>query len=209
MIHLDFTLQQAWNYASPAVGALAGKLVEQFFKNRKERKEKKKADPVVEALRHNVRVDVQLDALLQEYDVDRISIMQFHNGGNLYPTGQSMTKFSITYEATRSGIPGQREKYQNIPVSIFSKSINYVAENDAMVVPDTKKITYAEADRLGIGKNREEKSLYVFAIKTIDNKLAGLITFSYVKKKVDLTQEVVNELQLKAASFGSELLLVK
>lgn len=209
MIHLDFTLQQAWNYASPAVGALAGKLVEQFFKNRKERKEKKKADPVVEALRHNVRVDVQLDALLQEYEADRISIMQFHNGGNLYPSGQSMTKFSITYEATKSGVPGQREKYQNIPVSIFSKAINYVSENDVLVVPDTKRITYAEADRLGIGKNREDKSVYVFAIKTIDNKLTGLMTFSYVKKKRELTQELINELQLKAASFGAELLVIK
>jgi hypothetical protein len=205
MIHLDFTLQQVWNYASPALGAVAGKITDNVIKKIKERKEQKKADPVADAIKHNVRIDYKLDSLINDYGCDRITIMQFHNGGNFYPSGQSITKFSVMYESTKSGIQTVREKYQNIPVSIFSKSINHVVDNDLMTIPDIKSLTLEEADRLGISKGLDDKSLYLFAIKSIDGKLIGLITFSYVKKRKYLDEDKIKELQLIAASFGSEL----
>ena len=57
--------------------------------------QKSKQDPVASSLKSNMLVDEQLEALKQELDSCRIWISQFHNGGNFYPTGKSIQKFSI------------------------------------------------------------------------------------------------------------------
>src|ERR1043165_2185441 len=59
---------------------------------------KKKQDPIKEAIQHNALIDHQLDLVIDELKCDRVWIAQFHNGGNYYPTGKSIQKFSISFE---------------------------------------------------------------------------------------------------------------
>ena len=59
---------------------------------------KKKQDMVTEALEVGELVTNRLDQIKEEYQADRVWLSQFHNGGHFYPTGKSITKFSIFYE---------------------------------------------------------------------------------------------------------------
>jgi len=60
---------------------------------------KKKPDMVMDTLRVSELINQKIDHIRDEFSADRVWISQFHNGGNFYPTGRSMAKFSIMYEA--------------------------------------------------------------------------------------------------------------
>ena len=49
-------------------------------------------------------VDDQLEQIKDELDACRVWISQFHNGGNFYPTGKSIQKFSIFHEMYTPGV---------------------------------------------------------------------------------------------------------
>jgi hypothetical protein len=86
---------------------------------------------------------VKLDAIKEEFKADRIWITQFHNGGNFYPTGKSMAKFSVIYETVNIGVGSIQNMFQNIQVNLFSKSINELLENNSIQIADYKDETIA------------------------------------------------------------------
>ena len=59
---------------------------------------KKKPDMVMDTLRVSELINQKIDHIKEEFKADRVWISQFHNGGNFYPTGKSIAKFSIMYE---------------------------------------------------------------------------------------------------------------
>ena len=62
-------------------------------------KEKNKSrDIVKENITSVSLISNELDEIREEFVGDRVWISQFHNGGNFYPTGKSIQKFSIFYE---------------------------------------------------------------------------------------------------------------
>ncbi len=69
-----------------------------YIKSRLESK-KAKPDMVMDTLRVSELVNQRIDHIKEEFNADRVWISQFHNGGNFYPTGRSMAKFSIMYES--------------------------------------------------------------------------------------------------------------
>jgi hypothetical protein len=87
-------------------------------------KRKKKPDLVHETLKVSELVTSKIDHIKDEFGADRVWITQFHNGGNFYPTGKSMAKFSIIYETVGIGVSSIQSNFHNIPVNLFSKSIN-------------------------------------------------------------------------------------
>ena len=106
----------------------------------KERLEKKKVKPdmVMDTLRVSELVNTKIEHIKDEFDADRVWVTQFHNGGNFYPTGKSMAKFSIMYETVNSGVGSVQSNFHNIPVNLFSKSINQLLLNDVIEIPDYK-----------------------------------------------------------------------
>ena len=45
-----------------------------------------------------------------------------------------MAKFSIMYETVGAGVNSIQSNFNNIPVNLFSKSINYLLENDVIEI---------------------------------------------------------------------------
>jgi hypothetical protein len=103
-----------------------GPLVVTFVKDYLEKRKLNKKDPVAESLKTNILVDNKVNEILEEYSADRVWITQFHNGGHFYPTGKSIHKFSMFYETVTPGTASIKDYFQNIPVSLFSKSTNYL-----------------------------------------------------------------------------------
>jgi hypothetical protein len=169
-------------------------------------KRKIKPDMVMDTLRVSELINSKIEHIKEEFDADRVWVSQFHNGGNFYPTGKSMAKFSIMYETVGQYAQSVQTNFKNIPVNLFSKSINELLNNDAIEISD---YTNEEIPTFGLKYIAEEtgcKSSYLFAIKTIEDKFIGVLSVDYVKDKKDLNVEEITHLQVHASSIGGVLM---
>jgi hypothetical protein len=165
-------------------------------------KKRKKPDPVKEALKIGELVTHKMELIQQYSKADRVWITQFHNGGNFYPTGKSMTKFSVIYEVVGGSVNSIQSNFQNIPVNLFSKSINYLLENHFIAIPDYKDETIATHGLKYVAEDTGCKSGYLFSINSIDDKFVGILGLDYTKKKTNLSGDVIQELLVDASSLG-------
>ena len=169
-------------------------------------KRKVKPDMVMDTLRVSELINSKIEHIKEEFDADRVWVSQFHNGGNFYPTGKSIAKFSIMYETVGQYAQSVQTNFKNIPVNLFSKSINELLNNDTIGISD---YTNEEIPTFGLKYVAEEtgcKSSYLFAIKTIEDKFIGVLSVDYVKDKKDLNVEETTHLQVHASSIGGVLM---
>jgi hypothetical protein len=176
-----------------------------FIKNKLDKKNEK-PDMVLDTLKVSEHIMTKLEHIKEEFKCDRVWITQFHNGGNFYPTGKSMAKFSIMYEVVGPGIQSVQSNFNNIPVNLFSRSINQLLENDVIEISDFKDETIATFGLKYIAEDTGCKSGYLFAIKTIDDKFIGTLGLDYTRRKTKLDVESINHLQQHSASIGGVLM---
>ena len=169
-------------------------------------KNKKKPDLVHETLKVSELVTSKIDHIKEEFGADRVWITQFHNGGNFYPTGKSMAKFSIIYETVGIGVSSIQSNFHNIPVNLFSKSINQLLLNDVIEIHDFKDESISTFGLKYVAEENGCKSGYLFAIKSIDEKFIGTLGLDFTKRKTKLDMESVNHLQVHATSLGGVLM---
>jgi hypothetical protein len=175
-----------------------------YIKSKLDKKEK--PDMVKDTLRVSELVTNKIEHIKEEFNADRVWITQFHNGGNFYPTGKSMAKFSIMYETVHPGVQSVQTNFHNIPVNLFSKSINQLLSNDVIEVADFKDETIATYGLKYIAEDTGCKSGYLFAIKTIDDRFIGTLGLDYTKRKTRLDMESINHLQVHATALGGVLM---
>ena len=165
-----------------------------------------KPDMVRETLRVSELVTHKIESIREEFNADRVWITQFHNGGNFYPTGKSMAKFSIMYETVNTGIQSVQSNFSNIPVNLFSKSINELLSNDVIQISDYKDETIATFGLKYIAEDTGCKSGYLFAIKTIDDKFIGCLGLDFTKRKTKLDQNSIQNIEVYATALGGVLM---
>lgn len=90
-----------------------------FQKYKKQQTEKQSKTKLVQQIQKDELIHFSLREIRRKYNVDRVYIIQYHNGGQFY-TDSSMQKASITYERCSDGLERLSEKYQNILVSNFA-----------------------------------------------------------------------------------------
>jgi hypothetical protein len=187
-------------FLTGVVGPMAVLYLKQKYDSRKQ-----KSDMITEALEVSGLINTKIEHIKSEFGADRVWITQFHNGGHFYPTGKSMAKFSTIYEAVNVGAASIQSNYQNIPVNLFSKSINELLQNDVIEIPDFKDETVGTFGLKYIADENGCKSQYLFAIKTIENKFVGQLILDYTKRKTKLDVESINHLQVHASAIGGVL----
>lgn len=203
-MHISF--QEAYNIFSPLLGGGLTAIANHLFKVRRINILKKMHDPVVESVKNNVLVEGKLNQILEEYEADKVWLIQFHNGGNFYPNGKSIPKFSIFYETVKPGAKSVKDSFQNIPVSIFGGFINYLYDNDTMSITDYRNVSEQLSKFRYISDDSDARSSYCFAIKTLDNKFVGILGIDYVKKRKDIDVLKIKDLQIEAISLGGSLI---
>jgi hypothetical protein len=169
-------------------------------------KRKSKPDMVMETLKVSELITTKIDQIKEEFKADRVWVTQFHNGGHFYPTGKSMAKFSVIYESVNIGVGSIQSGFQNIPVNLFSKSINQLLENDVIEVSDFKDETIATYGLKYAAEESGCKSGYLFSVKTIDGKFIGTLGLDFTKRKTKLNMESINHLLVHATSIGGVLM---
>ena len=164
---------------------------------------RKKKDPIGASIKLSNLVDDQLQEVALELDTCRVWVSQFHNGGNFYPTGTSIQKFSIFYEHARAGSISVREIFQNIPISLFAKPMNTIYESGELLIPDYKK-----DNSHGLRTQAEgtaAKSTYMFALYSLTDEFLGTLGVEYCKKKRKLSEEELNICRTSAITIGTLL----
>ena len=169
-------------------------------------KRKVKPDMVMDTLRVSELINSKIEHIKEEFDADRVWVSQFHNGGNFYPTGKSIAKFSIMYETVGQHAQSVQTNFKNIPVNLFSKSINELLNNDSIEIYDYSDEKIPTFGLKYIAEETGCKSSYLLAIKTIEDKFIGVLSVDYTKDKKDLTFEEVTHLQVHASSIGGVLM---
>lgn len=164
---------------------------------------KKKEDPVVSSIKSNLLIDQQLEEVKEEVKCDRIWISQFHNGGNFYPTGQSIQKFSIFYEHALPKVSSISEIYKQIPVSLFTKPFMHLYENKEILIPN-----YAKEDKFGLATFAEgtgSKSSYLIALFSLKGEFIGTLGVEYCTRAKTLNEDQLDYIRDKSITIGTLL----
>jgi hypothetical protein len=187
------------------ITGVLGPILLLFIKNKLEKKVEK-PDMVLETLKVSELVMTKLDHIKDEFKADRVWVAQFHNGGNFYPTGKSMAKFSIIYESVGPSVSSIQGNFHNIPVNLFSRSINQLLEHDRIEISDFKDETVATYGLKYIAEDTGCKSGYLFAIKCIEGRFIGMLGIDYTKRKTKLNDESITSLLVQSTSVGGVLM---
>jgi hypothetical protein len=184
------------------LSAVIGPIVVTRYRYYLENKKKKK-NPVGKSLKHTVLVDEQIMDLRTELDACRVWISQFHNGGNFYPTGTSIQKFSIFYEQIKPGAASVKHTFQNIPVSLFAKPTNHIYQEGELLIPNYKQ--HEDFGLKEIAESTNARSSYIFALNSIDGEFLGTMGVEYCSRARKLTDEQLNECRTTAITVGTLL----
>ena len=188
-------------FLTGVAGPILLMIVKNYFDNKK-----KPADMVKEAIEVSALVSAKIEYIKEEFGADRVWVSQFHNGGHFYPTGKSIAKFSVLYETVKTGTSSIQANFQNIPVALFSKSVNELLANDIISIEDFKDETIATFGLKYIADESGCKSGYLFAIKTIEGKFIGTLGLDFTKRKTKLDIDTRNHLLNHATSIGGVLM---
>ena len=190
-------------FLTGVVGPILYLLISKYLQKGKEKKQDKLRESIVEG---NL-IDDELINIREDYDSDRVWISQFHNGGNFYPTGKSIQKFSIFYEVTKVGVSTLSHVFSNIPCSLYPKAFQYMMnrENGGIFIPNFNDPKVATYGLKGAAESVGTKSSYVLPLFALDGKYIGTIGIDYVGKKRKLTKDEWEHLQIQASRIAGYL----
>jgi len=181
------------------ITSVGGPLVITWYKN----KNTPKKTTISEDNKFDEEVYVQLESISEIIKCDRTWVAQFHNGGNFYPTGKSIRKFSIFYEKTSPGHPVLQYIFQNIPISLFPKALSVLSKQGELMVTDFSSTEFY--DLLYLNKEFGAKSLYLLAITDLKNQFIGMLEVSFIENNRILNAEEWTFLRKKANQIGTIL----
>jgi hypothetical protein len=141
-------------------------------------------------------INETLNTLQNKYNLDRIWLAQFHNGGNYYPGNKCMKKMSVSFESTAPGISTDIMKMQNLPVSFFSSVLQELSDgSDAAVINVDTEDDYALQS---FWSNRGINSVYIFPIICIQGGFVGIVGVDFVKREGILDENVFDQIKRSA-----------
>jgi hypothetical protein len=164
---------------------------------RKNKLIEKRKEEFKHALEVQDLINNSLNKLQQKYNLDRLWIGQFHNGGNFWPGNKSMKKMSITFESTAPGIAADIMRMQNLPVSFLSSVLQKLTDND---VTGITVDVYTEEDYAlrSFWENRGVQTVYLFPIKCIESDFIGIFGVDFVKRDGFISEEIYDQLRAEA-----------
>ncbi len=110
------------------------------------------------------------------------------------------------YESVSPNAISVQSNFKNIPVNLFSRSINELLHNDVIEIADFKDETIATHGLKYVAEETGCKSAYLFAIKSLEDKFIGILAIDYTKRKTNLDIDSINHLQNHASSIGGVLM---
>ena len=160
----------------------------------------------------NITIDIQqkindtLNKLQSQYDLDRIWIAQFHNGGNFYPGNKSMKKMSATFESTKAGVSTDFMKLQSLPVSFFSSVLQRMNENQSGVIIETDETSDNAFKDFWL--HRGVVRSYMFPIICLEGDFIGVLGVDFNSVIGKLSDELYMELEVESKILAGYVAIV-
>lgn len=185
-------------FLTGVVGPILYLLVSKYLQKEKD----KKRDKVKENISSVSLISDELEEIREENKADRVWIAQFHNGGNFYPTGKSIQKFSIFYEVTKVGVSSVSHTFNNIPCSLYPKAFEHMMEGKGIFIPNFQDPKIATYGLKGAAESVGTKSSFLVPMFTLDGKYIGNIGIDYVGKRKKMTKDDWEHFQIKAGRIA-------
>lgn len=170
-----------------------------------QKEKNKKKDVVKENISNVSLISDELEEVREEFSGDRVWITQFHNGGNFYPTGKSIQKFSVFYEVTKAGVSTVSHTFNNIPCSLYPKAFEHMMDGQGIFIPNFADPKVATYGLKGAAESVGTKSSYVIPLFTLDDKYIGNMGIDFVTKKKKLSKDDWEHFQIKAGRISGYL----
>ena len=188
-------------FLTGVVGPVLYLIVQKYLQKEKN----KNRDVVKENITSVSLISNELEEIREEFKGDRVWIAQFHNGGNFYPTGKSIQKFSIFYEVNKAGVSAIAHTFNNIPCSLYPKTFEHMMEGKGIFINDYSDKKVPTYGLKGAAESVGTKSTYIIPLFTLDEKYIGNIGVDFVSKKKRLTKDEWEHLQIKAGRIAGYL----
>lgn len=148
-------------------------------------------DIVRDDIERNMVIFDEISEIRETLDGDRIWVSQFHNGGHFLHTNKSIQKFSITYEDVKPGVSSIIHLFTDIPLSLYSRAMNYIMENRHLWITDFKDETVATYGLKSAADATGTNATYAIGLFDIaTDKCIGTMGIDYRdKKKLTQTQK--------------------
>ena len=185
-------------FLTGVVGPIMYLLISKHLQKQKD----KNRDVVKENIVSVSLISNELEEIREEFKGDRVWIAQFHNGGNFYPTGKSIQKFSIFYEVSKIGISSVAHTFNNIPCSLYPKAFEHMMGGQGIFIPDFENPKVATYGLKEAAKSVGTKSSFLVPMFTLDEKYLGNIGIDYVSKKKKMTKDDWEHFQIKAGRIA-------
>jgi len=166
-----------------------------LFRSNKEL-EKRKTE-FRQALQIQDKINSSLNTLQTKFNLDRLWIAQFHNGGNFWPGNKSMKKMSMTFESTAPGIAADIMKMQNLPVSFLSPVLQKLTDEDTTGIT-IDVFTEEDYALRSFWETRGVQTVYLFPIKCLESDFIGIFGIDFVKRDGFISDEVYDQLRAEA-----------
>jgi hypothetical protein len=142
-------------------------------------------------------INNSLNKLQLKYNLDRLWIGQFHNGGNFWPGNKSMKKMSVTFESTAPGIATDILKMQNLPVSFLSSVLQKLTDKEVTgITIDTD--TEEDHALRSFWESRGIHTVYLFPIKCLESDFIGVFGVDFIKRDGFITDDIYDSLRAEA-----------
>lgn len=188
-------------FLTGVVGPILYLIISKYLQKEKN----KQRDIVKENISSVSLISDELEDIREEFKGDRVWITQFHNGGNFYPTGKSIQKFSIFYEVAKAGVSSVSHTFNNIPCSLYPKAFEYMMEGNGLFIPNFSDPKIATYGLKGAAESVGTKSSFLVPLFTLDDKYIGNIGIDFVGKRKKLTKDEWEHFQIKAGRIAGYL----
>lgn len=179
-------------FLTGVMGPVILTVMRHFLNKKKNEFEKRKKD-FVHTIETQKIINETLNSLQNKFNLDRIWLAQFHNGGNYYPGNKGMKKMSVSFESTSPGISADIMKMQNLPVSFFSSVLQKLSEGQESYTVDVD--TEEDYALKSFWSNRGINSAYLFPIVCIQGGFMGILGVDFVKREGILNDASYSEIK--------------
>lgn len=126
-----------------------------------------------------------LESFRVEWELDRVGIFQFHNGGKFFH-GIPMKKYSQTFEVVSYGVSKSKEHNQSVFVTEHPSLMKHLSEKEFFYIDaEDPVLDYIR------GRVTEDGILQIFSspIRSLSGQLIGFVQLHTVKDRINVTED--------------------
>lgn len=119
-----------------------------------------------------------LDSLVCAYKCDRVSLLEFHNGGTNI-CGLPFAKVSCTHERCSVGTKLTAYHIKDYPIALFGYLITSVLNNKHIILPAIDSLKTLDVTTYQFWSDNGAQSLYAKLVKNLNGSPLGLLVVEY------------------------------